>query len=63
MKAESAGVWWISMPLGERMNFQIFAENQEIIEERWTQDYCDRLNELVFIGISFDKKELRQQLY
>lgn len=62
MKAESAGVWWISIPLGERMNFQIFAKNQEI-EKQWTLDYCDRLNELVFIGISFDEKELLQQLY
>ncbi|MDR7211426.1 GTP-binding protein [Flavobacterium piscis] len=62
MKAEGAGVWWASMPLAERMNFQSFAENQDVIEERWTLDYGDRLNELVFIGISFDEKELRLQL-
>jgi G3E family GTPase len=62
MKAESAGVWWASMPLSERENFNNFVENQEIIEERWTLDYGDRLNELVFIGISFDEKEVRQQL-
>jgi G3E family GTPase len=62
MKAESAGVWWASMPLSERENFNNFVENQEIIEERWTLDYGDRLNELVFIGISFDEKEVRKQL-
>ena len=62
MKAESAGVWWATMSLGERMSFQSFVDNQEIIEERWTLDFGDRLNELVFIGISFDKKEIQQQL-
>lgn len=62
MKAENAGVWWASMPLGERMNFQSFTENQDIIEERWTLDFGDRLNELVFIGISIDEKEMRKQL-
>lgn len=62
MKAESAGVWWASMPLGERMTFENFVENQEIIEERWTLDFGDRLNELVFIGIALNEKEVRQQL-
>lgn len=62
MKAENAGVWWASMPLGERMAFESFAANQDIIEERWTLEYGDRLNELVFIGISFNEKEIRQQL-
>ncbi len=62
MKAEGAGVWWASMPLGERMSFANFVENQDIIEERWTRDFGDRLNELVFIGISINEKEIRQEL-
>jgi G3E family GTPase len=62
MKAESAGVWWASMPLVERMAFNDFVQFQDTIEERWTLDYGDRLNELVFIGISFDEKEVRQKL-
>lgn len=62
MKAEGAGVWWASMPLAERMQFNNFAENQEIIEERWTSEYGDRLNELVFIGINFNEKQIRQQI-
>jgi G3E family GTPase len=62
MKAESAGVWWASMPLSERMNFNNFVENQEIIEERWTLDYGDRLNELVFIGIALNEAEARKEL-
>jgi G3E family GTPase len=62
MKAEGAGVWWASMPLGERMSFANFVENQDIIEERWTRDFGDRLNELVFIGISINEKEIRKEL-
>jgi hypothetical protein len=62
MKAEGAGVWWASMPLGERMSFSNFVENQDIIEERWTRDFGDRLNELVFIGISINEKEIRKEL-
>jgi G3E family GTPase len=62
IKAEGAGVWWASMPLGERMKFQNFVENQPIIEERWRLDYGDRLNELVFIGISLNEEEISHKL-
>ncbi len=61
MKAEGAGVWWASMPFGERIKFQNFADNQEIIEERWTPEFGDRLNELVLIGIHLNEKEVRKQ--
>ncbi len=61
-KAEGAGVWWASMPLSERMTFSNFVQFQDIIEERWTLDYGDRLNELVFIGIQLNEKEVRQKL-
>lgn len=62
MKAEGAGVWWASMPLGERMTFSNFVENQDIIEERWTANFGDRLNEIVFIGMSLNETEVRNQL-
>jgi hypothetical protein len=61
MKAEGAGVWWASMPFGERIKFQNFADNQEIIEERWTTEFGDRLNELVLIGINLNEIEVRMQ--
>lgn len=62
MKAEGAGVWWASMPLNERLKFQNFTDNQDIIEERWTKEYGDRLNEIVFIGINMNQIEISQQL-
>lgn len=62
MKAEAAGVWWASMPLGERMTFNNFVEFQEIIEERWTADFGDRLNEIVFIGQKMNEQKILQEL-
>ena len=62
MKAEGAGVWWASMPLGERMTFSNFVEYQEIIEERWTANFGDRLNEIVFIGLQMEGNLIRKQL-
>ena len=61
-KAEGAGVWWASMPMRERMGFSNFVQFQDIIEERWTRKYGDRLNELVFIGIGIDERGVRKQL-
>ncbi|SDH49183.1 GTPase, G3E family [Flavobacterium omnivorum] len=62
MKAEGAGVWWASMPLGERVTFNNFVEYQDSIEERWTDNFGDRLNEIVFIGMALNETEVRSQL-
>jgi G3E family GTPase len=37
-------------------------EYQDIIEERWTANFGDRLNEIVFIGIDINEIEIRKQL-
>lgn len=58
MKAEGAGVWWASMPLLERMTFNNFVEFQDVIEERWTVGFGDRLNEIVFIGQKINETEI-----
>jgi G3E family GTPase len=62
IKAEGAGVWWASMPYSERINFPNFIQNKEIIEERWSLEFGDRLNELVFIGIQLNETEIRKKL-
>ncbi|MEO0059326.1 MAG: hypothetical protein RLZZ312_973 [Bacteroidota bacterium] len=62
MKAEGAGVWWASMPMSARMNFNNFVENQDIIEARWTAEFGDRLTELVMIGIKMDQKQVTELL-
>lgn len=61
-KAESAGVWWASMPFSQRMEYPTFVENQDGIEERWSLEFEDRLNELVFIGIQMDVERITAQL-
>jgi G3E family GTPase len=62
MKAEGAGVWWASMPLIERMTFNNFVEFQDVIEERWTSNFGDRLNEIVFIGQKINETEILKEL-
>lgn len=62
IKSEGAGVWWASMPYSERINYSNFQQNQEIIEERWSLEFGDRLNELVFIGIQLNEIEIKKKL-
>ena len=61
-KAEGAGVWWASMPYGDRIQFQTFTDYQTLIEQRWNATFGDRLNELVLIGIAMDETTIRSQL-
>ena len=62
IRAENAGVWWASMPFNERINFSSFIENQDLIEDRWSINFGDRLNELVFIGIKMNEEKTRKSL-
>ncbi len=57
-RLEKAGVWWASMPFGERITFGSFVENKEFIESKWNKQWGDRENELVFIGQNMDKAEI-----
>ena len=62
LKAESAGVWWASMPYTERMMYSSFVENRDEIESRWDKNYGDRINEIVIIGQNLNKDEIIQEL-
>lgn len=62
LKADSAGVWWASMPFSERIKRTSFIDNQKIIESRWGKEFGDRLNELVLIGQDMDEKQIRKDL-
>jgi G3E family GTPase len=62
LRAESAGVWWASMPYEQRIMYPSFVDNQQLIEQKWTVEYGDRLNEIVFIGQELNESQLRQQL-
>ncbi len=62
LRAESAGVWWGSMPFGQRIEQQSFIENQEQIEKGWDKTFQDRKNELVIIGIELDKEKIKSEL-
>ncbi len=62
LKAESAGVWWSSMPYEKRMQFLPFVENQKHIESGWDATFGDRKNEIVFIGQDMDEKQILSDL-
>ncbi|MDD7884488.1 GTP-binding protein [Flavivirga sp. 57AJ16] len=61
-KADNAGVWWASMPFGERINYAAFNENKDHIESGWDAIYGDRKIELVFIGQYLEKEKVTDQL-
>lgn len=62
VNAEPAGVWWDSLTKLERNQHPAFQANEERIMSRWTRNFGDRMNELVFIGQDMDKDELQQEL-
>ncbi len=62
LRADSAGVWWGSMPFEKRIEQQSFVENQKMIEENWDKDFQDRKNEIVIIGIEIDNKKIKSEL-
>lgn len=62
LKADSAGVWWTSMPFEKRIQYLPFIENQDQIEKEWHKDFGDRKNEIVFIGQDMDEKQIRSDL-
>ena len=62
LKADSAGVWWSSMPYEKRIQYVAFVDNQKHIESNWHKFYGDRKNELVFIGQEMDEELIRKEL-
>jgi len=62
LRADSAGVWWSSMPYSERIRYAGFIDNQQTIEAGWDKKFGDRKNELVFIGQEMNETEIRAQL-
>lgn len=57
-RLEKAGVWWCSMSYAERTRYAAYVYNKEVIESRWSRQWGDRLNELVFIGQDMDKTKI-----
>jgi G3E family GTPase len=62
LKADSAGVWWCSMPFAKRAQHLSFIENQKTIESDWDITFGDRKNEIVFIGQDMDQDQIKSDL-
>lgn len=61
VRAESAGVWWASMPFSQRARYQAYIDNREYIEAKWGR-FGDRQNELVIIGQDLEKEMIVSEL-
>jgi len=55
---ERAGVWWCSMTYLERIGYMPYVHNKEYIESKWSKQWGDRMNELVFIGQDINKERM-----
>lgn len=62
LRAEFAGVWWCSMPYGQRIRYEAFVENRAHIESGWSRKFGDRKNELVIIGQNLNRDQIRAEL-
>ena len=62
LKADSAGVWWSSMPFEKRIQYASFIDNKEHIEAGWDKTFGDRKTEIVFIGQDMDEAQIRREL-
>jgi G3E family GTPase len=62
LRADSAGVWWVSMPFSERIKYASFLNHQTEIEAKWDKEFGDRQNELVFIGQDLNEQEIRKEI-
>ncbi len=55
-RMEKAGVWWCSIPHAQRIRYAAYVDNMKNIESRWSRQWGDRYNEIVFIGQDIDKE-------
>ena len=62
LRADSAGVWWSSMPFEQRIEYLAFVDNQQEIEQDWDLTFGDRKNELVLIGQNMNEAQIISEL-
>lgn len=56
---QPAGYWWAAMP---EEHWPDDPNQEQRIMDRWDDDFGDRRQELVFIGVDMDEADLRRRL-
>lgn len=62
LRADNAGLWWASMSNESRLSHPSYLENKDYIDDKWDDNFGDRLNELVIIGHDLDEELITNQL-
>jgi len=62
LRADSAGVWWCTMPYEKRTRYLSFVDNQKLIESDWNASFGDRKNEIVIIGQDLNQEQIELEL-
>lgn len=62
LRADSAGLWWASMPKENRLANPSYLHNQHLIESKWDNRFGDRANEIVIIGHNLDQNQIQMEL-
>jgi G3E family GTPase len=61
-RIQKIGVWWNSIPVEERNQNLMFANNRALIENKWDPLWGDRQIEIVFIGQDLEKNCIIEEL-
>ena len=62
IRADAYGRWWASVPELERMLNPVYVECRQAIMEKWDEQWGDRMNELVIIGLDLDEEAISREL-
>lgn len=62
IRIDPAGAWWCAIPKQEREMYAAYQMNKANIDAKWSQEWGDRVIEIVLIGQGIDKEQITKEL-